>query len=205
MNYTELASKEAVIKTVAALAVNNFIPEVLATKEDALVRIKELIPAGASVMNGASRTLEQIGYIDYLKAKQHGWSNIHDTILEETDEVKKAELRKMGVISDFYLGSVHAATQTGELLIASNTGSQLPHLAYTSQNLILVVSTQKITPTMSDAFDRLEKQVMPLEDARMKSVYGSGTTHSKTLLLHKENPYMGRKVHVLLVEEQLGF
>jgi L-lactate utilization protein LutC len=205
MDYTTLASKEVLEKTVAALTANSFMPEIIATKEAALARIKELVPKGASVMNGASTTLDQIGYIEYLKSKQHGWSNIHDTILEETDETKKADLRKMGVISDFYMGSVHAVTEDGHMLIASNSGSQLPHLAYTSPNLILVVSTQKIVPSIADGFDRIEKQILPLEDARMKKVLGYGTAHNKTLIMHAENPAIGRKVHVLLVEEKLGF
>ncbi|HEV8666629.1 MAG TPA: lactate utilization protein [Candidatus Paceibacterota bacterium] len=205
MDYTTLASKDAVEKTVAALTANNFMPEVVPTKEAALARIKELIPAGSSVMNGASRTLEQIGYVDYLKEGSHGWQNLHAAILEETDASKKTELRKAGILSDFYLGSVHALTQTGEMVIASNTGSQLPHLAFTSPNLLLIVSTQKITPTLTDAMDRLNKQVIPLEDERMKQAYGYGTLHAKTLILHKENPALGRKVHVLLVEEKLGF
>lgn len=205
MNYTELASKEAVDTTVAALSAHHFLPEVLATKEDALARIKELIPKDASVMNGASKTLEQVGFIEYLKAGTHGWNNLHATILAETDAQKQGELRKMGVLSDFYLGSVHALTQTGELIITSNTGSQLPHLAYTSPNIILVVSTEKITPTLPDAFERIKNHVVPLEDERMKGVYGYGTQLNKTLILHGENPALGRKVHVLLIEEKLGF
>jgi hypothetical protein len=39
----------------------------------------------------------------------------------------------------------------------------------------------------------------------MKKAYGFGTAHSKTLILHKENPAMGRKVRVIFVNEQLGF
>src|SRR5487761_2201177 len=139
MEYTTLASKESLEKTVAALTANNFMPEVVATKEAALARIKELIPAGASIMNGASTTLQQIGYVAYLKEGTHGWNNLHAAILAETDAAKQGELRKMGVLSDYYMGSVHALTEGGEMLIASNSGSQLPHLAYTSPNLILVV------------------------------------------------------------------
>ena len=56
-----------------------------------------------------------------------------------------------------------------------------------------------------DAFARIDVQILPLEDARMQEVYGYGTQHNKTLILHGENPAMGRKVHVLLVEEKLGF
>ena len=156
-------------------------------------------------MNGASRTLEEVGYIEYLKSGTHGWNNLHEAIVTETDPAKQAVLRKQSVISDFYLGSVHALTETGELLIASNTGSQLPHLVYTSPNIILVVSTKKIVPTLSDAFSRIEEHVVPLEDVRMKSVYGYGTTYTKTLVLHSENPALGRSVKVILVTEDLGF
>jgi hypothetical protein len=206
MNYTELASTEAIEKSAAALTANGFMPEVVANKEAALARIKELIPTGASVMNGTSTTLQEIGYIDYLKADDHGLHNLHEAILAETDPAKQAMLRKSAV-SDYYLGSVHAVTQNGELVIASASGSQLPFLAFTAQNLILVVSTQKVVPSLSDALARIDTQIVPLEDVRMKSVYGpeSGTVHAKTLILHKEPAFMGRKVHVLLVEEKLGF
>jgi hypothetical protein len=39
----------------------------------------------------------------------------------------------------------------------------------------------------------------------MMGVYGFGTTHAKTLILHKENPNLGRKVQVIIVKEKLGF
>jgi L-lactate utilization protein LutB len=195
----------AVQKTIEALEKNNFKPLIVNTKEEALAKIKELIPAGASVMNGSSTTLHEIGYIDLLKSKSHPWNNLHDAVLAETDPAKQALLRKQSVISDFYLGSVHALTETGELVIASNSGSQLPHLAFTSPNLVLVVGVQKIVPTLTDAFNRIETHVVPLEDERMKKAAGYGTLHAKTLILHKENPAIGRNVHVLIVNESLGF
>jgi hypothetical protein len=68
-----------------------------------------------------------------------------------------------------------------------------------------VVSTKKITPSLVDALARIDNTVVPLEDVRMKGAYGYGTILAKTLILHKENPALGRKVHVLLVEEDLGF
>jgi L-lactate utilization protein LutB len=205
MNYATLAPKESVDATLAALGARNFEGLFVNTKEEALAKIEELIPQGASVMNGASRTLEEIGYIAYLKHGGHGWNNLHETILKEEDAAKKALLRKQSVVSDFYLGSAHAIAQTGELVFASNSGSQFPHLAFTSQNVILVASTKKIVPTLADAFDRIDTHVVPLEDARMRETAGYGTLHAKTLILHKENPAMGRKVHVILVNEDLGF
>jgi L-lactate utilization protein LutC len=205
MDYDTLASKETITATMEALKANNFESVNVATGADALALIKERIPQGASVMNGASKTLEAIGYVEYLKAGQHGWNNLHDAILAEKDPEKQANLRKHSVVSDFYTGSVHALSQTGEMIIASNTGSQLPHLVYTSPNLILVVGAQKIVPSIAEGFNRIDKHILPLEDANMKSKYGVGTLHAKTVILHKENPMMGRKILVIIVNEKLGF
>ena len=73
MDYHTLASKESIIKTAAALTANGIEATVVDTKEAVLEEIKKLIPQGSSVMNGSSTTLQQIGYIDYLKAGAHGW------------------------------------------------------------------------------------------------------------------------------------
>ncbi len=92
-------------------------------------------------------------------------------------------------------------------MVASASGSQLPHLAFTSPNIILVVGEQKIVTDIPAGFKRIDDVIVPQEDVRMKSVYGpqSGTLHAKTLILHKEHPAMGRKVHVIFVNEKLGF
>ncbi|MDZ4299558.1 MAG: LUD domain-containing protein, partial [Candidatus Sungbacteria bacterium] len=52
-------------------------------RAEALEKVKSLIPKGASVMNGSSRTLEEIGFINYLKSGSHGWKNLHEEILAE--------------------------------------------------------------------------------------------------------------------------
>jgi L-lactate utilization protein LutC len=204
-NYSTLSDQESIDKTVSNLAKNNYQAIVVENKAEALAKIIELIPENASVMNGSSTTLEEIGFIDYLKSGAHKWNNLHEGILKETDPEKQELLRKLSLNSDFYLGSTHALTENGEMVFASNTGSQLPHLAYTSTNLIIVVGAQKIVPNLDEAFKRLEQHVIPLEDKRMMGVYGFGTTHAKTLILHKENPNLGRKVQVIIVKEKLGF
>lgn len=205
MDYDKLASEGSVEKTANALKKRGFTPIIVESGKEALDAIKKLIPEGASVMNGSSVTLEEIGLVDHLKSGEHGWNNLHEAVLKEEDEKKRAHLRKHSVVSDYYLGSVHAVTEEGELVIASNTGSQLPHLAYTSPNLILVVSTQKIVPDIASAFERLKKHVIPLEDEHMKKLYGMGTQHNKTTVLHGESSMMKRNATVILVKEKLGF
>src|SRR3989344_1524350 len=142
MNYDQLASQQSIDKTVAALAERNVEAVVAENRTEAMEKIKSFIPVGASVMNGSSRTLEEIGFVEYLKAGQHGWNNLHEGILAEKDPAAQALLRRKALISDYYLGSVHALSETGEMVIASNTGSQLPHIVYSSPNIIFVVGAQ---------------------------------------------------------------
>ena len=205
MDYNTLATKEIVNKTAEALKVNGIEAIIVESGAEALEKIKELIPEDASVMNGASKTLEQIGFVDYLKSGNHGWNNLHEAILNEGDRTKQGVLRKQATLSDFYLGSVHALSENGELVIASNTGSQLPHIVFTSQNIIFVVSTKKIVSTLEEAMKRLEEHVVPLEDQNIMKKFNIHTMVSKILLFKRENPMLGRKVRMILVNEDIGY
>ena len=205
MNYNLLAKKESVDKTLKSLNSKGIEAIVLENKVEALNRIKKFIFQGASVMNGSSKTLEQIGFIEYLKSGKHGWNNLHEGILEEKDPKKQAILRRQSVLSDFYLGSVHALMENGEFIIASNTGSQLPHIVFTSPNLIFVVSTKKIVPDFTEAMKRLETHVVPLVNKENLEKYGTDTSLNKVVIFKNENPKLNRKISMILVKEDLGF
>ena len=205
MDYKAIANEKSLKTTLAGLQGRNIEPIVADNAAQALSEIKKMIPEGALVMNGASRTLEQIGFVEYLKSGDHHYNNLHAAIVAEKDPVKQSDLRKQAVISDYYLGSVHALAETGEFIVASNTGSQLPHIVYTSPNLIFVVGAQKIVPTLSDAMKRLEEHVIPLENENMQAKYGMGTHLSKLLIFKGEPSFLGRKIHMIIVKEVLGF
>ncbi len=203
--FDELANQESIERTVARLKEHNINSIVVETGKEAHERVLELIPRGVSVMNGSSRTLEQIGFIEHLKSGDHGWNNQHETILTEKDPTKQAILRKQALLADYYLGSAHAVTEEGEFVVASNTGSQLPHVAYSSTNVILIVGTQKITADLKEAMKRLKEYVVPLENENMMQKYGMGTQLNKILIINGENPMAGRKITIVLVKEKLGF
>lgn len=205
MNYNQLATDEVIKKAQAGLAERGFDSEVVNTKAEALEKIKSLIPEGVSVMNGSSVTLEEIGFSDYLKSGEHKWNDLHAKVAAEADKQKRSELRKQSVLSDYYLGSVHAIAETGELVFGSNTGSQMPHIVFTSPNLIFVVSTKKIVPSLDTALKRLEEYVVPLENEHMKQLYNVGTTYSKTVIFHRQSSSIKRNILVLFVKENLGF
>ena len=204
MDYKTIPDAARVEAVAAALRANGFETHVVANGADALELAKTLVPAGSSVMNGTSTTLQEIGFVEYLKGGEHPWRNLHAEVLAEQDPEKQAELRRYSVVSDAYFGSVHAITDDGRLVIASASGSQLPHIAYTSQIVVLVASTNKIAGTMPEALKRLREHVVPLEDERMKSIGAPGTVLSKILSFDR-HPGWGRSIHVILVNEQHGF
>lgn len=204
MNYEHLASEETIEKVAAGLKERNINVVVVDTKAEALEKIKELIPAGAEVMNSASVTLQEIGFVDYLKERKHGWNNVHEKIFAEKDPARQAELRKQSILADYFLGSVHAVTEAGQLLVASASGSQIPSYAFSSDNVIWVVGTQKIVPDFDQAMKRIYDFVYPLENKRMQSVGYPGSTIGRLLIIEREI-MPNRKLTVIFVKEKLGF
>jgi L-lactate utilization protein LutC len=192
------------IEAVRSRGINVFLA---GTKESALAHVQSMIPAGATLMTGHSITLEQIGFVGLLMSKQHPWRNFKDEILAEQDPLKQSALRKQGTLADYFLGSVHAIAETGEIIVASATGSQLPAYAYSSTNVIWVAGAQKLTSTLESAFQRVREYALPLEDERMKQVVGNGVGSfiGKLLVFEREAPYLHRNVSLVLVNEVLGF
>jgi L-lactate utilization protein LutC len=207
MDYNTLPTTERIQKTLEAVRRRGIKAELVETKKAALARVRALIPAGVTIMTGASITLQQIGLEDLLIGKKHSWRNLKDEILEEKDPLKQTLLRKQGTLADWYLGSVHAIAETGEIVVASATGSQLPAIAFTGSNVILVVGAQKITATLTDAVTRVRTYVLPLEDRHMKELYGEkvGSMIGKMLIFERESPFVPRNLHLVLVNEVLGF
>jgi L-lactate utilization protein LutC len=169
-----------------------------------LEAVKKLLPDGAEVMTGGSTTLDQIGFVDILKTGEHPWQSFKDKIFAEKDPAKQGRLRQESCLAEYFLGSIHAVTEDGEILVASYSGSQLPSYIFTSNNVIWVVGAQKIVPNFDEAMKRIKEYVLPLEDARMKSVGAPGSSIGKLLIFEKESlPF--RKINLIFVNEVLGF
>lgn len=204
MKYDILASKTIIEKTMEALKIRGINTEFVEAKEDALKRLKELIPVGSELMTGGSTTLDQIGFSEILIRGEHQWKNLKGEILSEKDAVKQIELRKRSVTADYMIGSVHAVVETGEVLVVNASGSSIPSYSFSSDNVIWIVGSQKIVPTIEEGFKRLREYCFPLEDRRMKNLGYPGSVIGKFLLFEKEiNP--NRKITLIFVNEKLGF
>jgi len=206
MSYTTLPTPDSLQRTMDAVKARGITVELVATKEAALARLQALIPAGAVVMTAGSVTLTQIGFDALLISGNHPWRNFKAELLAEKDPVKQSALRLQGITAEYFLGSVNAIAETGELVFASATGSQLPAYAFSSRNVIWVAGAQKITPTLEDALRRVREVALPMEDQRQKS-FGNknGSIIGRILIFEREPAYLRRNLVLILVNEVLGF
>ena len=204
LNYTELATSEQIQQTIAAVQARGIKVHLVDTPAQALEKIHDLVPAGSDLMTGGSQTLRHIGLEDLLMNKTHSWNNLKDGILAENNPEKQGKLRAQSTLAQYFLGSVHAIAETGEIVIASGSGSQIPSYAFSSKNVIWVAGTQKIVPTLDAALKRVREYALPQEDKRMKSLGYPGSAITKLLIVEAEPAMLQRNVNLILVNHLVG-
>ncbi|MFD1598913.1 lactate utilization protein [Halobellus rarus] len=198
-----LADDETIEEAVANLEENGFEVIVVDSADDALETIQSQIPAGASVMNGHSTTLEEIGFDDYLSEGDHEWESLPDQIWSIDDDEERQAARRDSQTADYFLGGINAVSQTGELVAADLSGSRIGAYPFAAGNVLIVTGANKIVPTLEDALDRLESVAYPLENERAQEAYGVESAIAKQLIFRQEVEE-GRTT-VVLVREQLGY
>lgn len=203
MNWNTIADQNTLDATVAALKANGVNAIVVDTAEDAKQKAIELLPKGAEVMTMTSETLQTIGLATEIN-ESGNYDAVLPKLMSMNRETQGAEMQKYGAAPAYVIGSVHAVTQDGKVVVASNTGSQLPAYTYGSAHVVWVVGAQKIVANLDDAMKRIYEHVLPLESERAKKAYGvPGSNVSKLFILNKEvNP---ERITMILVKESLGF
>ena len=200
------AAKEVIERTLKSLKANGIQAVLVANAGEARQQVLSMLPAGAEVFNETSITLETIGLAREINEAGR-YDSVRNRLNGLDPKTQEREMRKLGASPDFAVGSVHAVTEGGTLLIASNTGSQLPAYAYAAGKVIWVVGAQKIVKDVDEGLRRIREYVLGLESARARKAYGLpddwNSFYSKILLFNREvNP---NRAHMVLVNEALGF
>ncbi len=204
MNYETIPQEEVIEKTVDAVKSRGINVILVDTKEEALEKVKELIPERKSIMNGSSRTLEEIGFIDYLKENTDKWNNLHVPAMMEKDQMKQMQMMKEAQLAEYFLGSVNAIAETGELVAADASGSRIGAYPFAAGKVLLVAGVNKIVPTLNDAMTRIREYVLPLESERVKRDMGMPGSMVGKMLIFEREMFEGRTT-LILVKEKLGY
>lgn len=203
MDFTKIASKETIEKTMQALKANGIDAFFAETALDAASKTLELVPKGASVMTMTSITLDTAGITEKIN-ESGAYDSIKKKLMAMNRVLDGKEMNLMGAAPDLALGSCHALTEDGHIMVASNTGSQLPAYAYAAGKVILVVGAQKIVSGREEGFRRIYEHCLPLESERAKKAYGvPGSAINKVLIINHEN--ITGRITVIIVNQALGF
>ncbi|MGD0577205.1 MAG: LUD domain-containing protein [Candidatus Staskawiczbacteria bacterium] len=200
--FDQLATNESINKTKNALEKNGLEVLVVENGTEAKEKVLEMIPQGAEIMNMSSVTVDSIGLAKEIL--ESGKYNAVKNKFKTMDPKKQGqEMKKMGAAPEWAIGSVHAVTEDGKVVVASATGSQLPAYAYGSSHVIWVVGSQKIVEDLDEGMKRIYEYVFPLENERAMKAYGMGSGVNKLFILNKE--VSAGRITMIIVKEKLGF
>ena len=197
-----LADDARVARTEAALEANGIRVLRASNAAEAKRIVLDLIPDGSRVHSGASQSLDVSGIIAEIEGSSR-YDALRPHIWSLDRETQADEIRRLSAAPDVMLGSVHAVTESGALLAASMSGSQLGPYASGAGRVILVVGTQKIVSDLEEGLRRINDYSFPLEDARAQAAYGIRSAVNKVLIINRE--IVPERFTVVLVDEALGF
>ena len=202
-DWTKLASDEVIKKTTDALKANGINAITVDSGEKAKEKVFGLLPLGAEVMNMSSVTLDTLGISKEIN-ESGKYNSVKNKLMKMDRQTQGLEIQKLGASPEWAVGSVHAVTEDGQVMIASNTGSQLSAYAYGSAHVIWVVGVQKIVKDIDEAVKRIYEHCLPLESKRAKIAYGMEKSNaSKTLTISKE--IRPNRITLIFVKQLLGF
>ncbi|GAA2371461.1 LUD domain-containing protein [Dactylosporangium salmoneum] len=201
-SFADTATAQRLDRAAEALRANGFATEILPDAAAARSRVAELIPQGASVFTGASETLRLSSIEADINAGER-YFGVRAKVLAMDRATEADEIRRLTATPDYVMGSVHAVTETGSLVVASATGSQLPAYAGGARHAIWIAGAQKIVPDLETALRRVDEHCLPLESERARAAYGVPSVVGRLLVMHKE-VHPGRAT-VLLLRGPIGF
>lgn len=198
--YAQLATDSSVQKTLDSLIQNGIDTFIVRDRVQAKEKVMELIPVQSEVMTMNSVTLKDT-WIKELIDESGKYQSVRGMM--EKNLLNPREKRHTGAAPEWAIGSVHAVTEDGKVVVASATWSQLPAYVYGATHVLWVVGIQKIVKNLDDAMLRIHEYVLPLENERAMRAYGIGSSENKILIFNKE--VKPGRISMILVKEQLWF
>src|SRR5258708_12452785 len=134
--FTALPDDQTLAATVIALEEHGFSVEVAGDLDAARQAVLARIPEGSSVMTSTWVTLDQTGIADAVNDGGGRWESARNKMLALDFATQAQEMKAIGGQPGYALGSVHAITRDGTLVIASASGTQLASYAWGPANVI---------------------------------------------------------------------
>ena len=181
------------------------------TKEAALEEVLKIIPEKVSVGVPGSVTIREIGAME--KLKERGCTIYHHWDPSLTPEARSQVLMDE-YCADYFLTSANAITRDGKIVNIDGNGNRVSAMAWGRNTLIFVISVNKVTSDLEAALER-SRAASPPNAARLNlstsclqtghCVDCDSSSRICRAVLILERAVRGRKTHVIMVGEDLGF
>ena len=181
------------------------------TKEEALSEVLKIIPENVSVGIPGSVTIREIGAMEALKERGCVIYQHWDPSL--TSEQRMEILQKENS-SDYFLTSANAITTDGMIVNIDGNGNRVSGMAWGRNEMIFVIGVNKIARNVDAAISRARTATPPnvlrlngdtpcTQTGYCVNCDSPGRVCRALLVL--ERPTFGRKTHVIIVGEDLGY
>ena len=195
-------------KVIKGLASRNMTGYYAKTGEEALRIALSLIPEGSTVTRGGCMSAAQIGLDDALQAGNYTFVD-----RDKTEDKRQAAL--MAYDCDVFIASANAMTEDGVLVNIDGNANRVSAIAFGPRKVIFIVGMNKVTKDVDAAMKRARNEAAPINAQR----FGLDTPCAKTgscmnckspdticcqFLITRYSKHKDR-IHVILVDEQLGF
>ena len=202
---------EHLIAVAQAMENRGFQVYLTADRGEACEKVLQLVEEGQTVGAGGSMTLAEIGVLPRLGEEGH---SVYCHTGARPEEVRPLQLKARE--ADCYLCSANAVTADGILLLVDGRGNRVGAVCDGPAHLIFVIGANKLTSGgLSAAVARVKQTAAPLNTRRLHcdtpcAQYGSCRERECdnsicNLTLFVDHPPRGRRVSVILCEENLGY
>lgn len=128
------------------------------TAQEAVEKITGMIPEGSSVTWGGSMTIRDMGLTRALHNKEG--LDIWDRDLAPDREAAQ-EIYRRAFYADYYLSSVNAMSEDGEIVNIDGNGNRVAAFCYGPKQVIVVAGMNKVVPDMDAAYSRVRHYTAP--------------------------------------------
>lgn len=204
--------EKKISKTIENLEKNNMHGYFVATEEELLNKIKELINEGDTVSVGGSMTLFETGTIDFLRNEKYNFLDRYEEGLKPED-IK--EIYRKSFSADAYFTSSNAITEEGELYNVDGRGNRVAAMVYGPDKVIVVVGVNKIVRDLDEAIMRNREWAAPANARRLSrktpcaevgycmDCSSKERICSDYVVIKKQMDV--DRIHVIIVNKELGY
>ena len=198
-----VTTNDVLIQTSSALIQRNIHTSIAENAADAKQLLIDLIPRNSEVYVSTSETLDSIGYTEHI-SQSNSYKSLNELVTAETDlDTQKDVRRRVTTIADYFVGSVQAISASGEVIIASGSGSQIAAYVYGAKKVFWVAGIQKICQDLPSAIERVRGYTLEKHDQWLEGYGRSAAPVGKLLIFEHEQ--VKERVHMILVKETLGW